>query len=283
MKQVRWFCAFELAVITFAAVPWLAAQAGDTAAIQQKLNSQFKLTSITADRTDIVTAGDVVTIHSPGLVMYAVASPMPPSNTYKNGKIGQGWGGFGRDLGISMLTTGGGTAASYPHRTFVPEEKCWVIGIQVQKDGIVFALYSDPYDDIRYYATLKIPFPNKKEVPSVDAALQEVSEVLTVVPQDNQGDQGGQPAQAQGNVEPAASQPAAAGPPVPAMAALPAIAPPPPPADAPPPTISLGQTMDQVIAGFGQPLKVAKLGAKDIFYYKDMKVTFTGGKVSNVE
>jgi hypothetical protein len=68
-----------------------------------------------------------------------------------------------------------------------------------------------------------------------------------------------------------------------AQVPLPEIAPPPPPPDAPPPTIALGQTMDQVTAGFGQTLRVAKLGAKAIFYYKDMKVTFTNGKVSNVE
>jgi hypothetical protein len=64
---------------------------------------------------------------------------------------------------------------------------------------------------------------------------------------------------------------------------MPDIAPPPPPADAPPPTVAIGQTMDQVIAGFGQPLKVANLGGKTIFYYKDMKVTFTNGKVSDME
>jgi outer membrane protein assembly factor BamE (lipoprotein component of BamABCDE complex) len=62
-----------------------------------------------------------------------------------------------------------------------------------------------------------------------------------------------------------------------------AIAPPPPPADAPPPTIAIGQTKDQVTAAFGQPTKAAKVGAKEIYYYKDMKVTFTNGKVSNVE
>jgi hypothetical protein len=62
-----------------------------------------------------------------------------------------------------------------------------------------------------------------------------------------------------------------------------AIAPPPPPPDAPPPSIELGQTKDQVTTGFGQPLRIANLGAKTIFYYKDMKVTFTNGKVSNVE
>jgi ATP:corrinoid adenosyltransferase len=64
---------------------------------------------------------------------------------------------------------------------------------------------------------------------------------------------------------------------------MPVIAPPPPPADAPPPTIALGQTKNQVTAAFGQPTREAKLGAKEIFYYKDMKVTFTNGKVSNVD
>jgi ATP:corrinoid adenosyltransferase len=64
---------------------------------------------------------------------------------------------------------------------------------------------------------------------------------------------------------------------------MPEIAPPPPPPDAPPPTIALGQTRGQVTAAFGQPTRIAKLGVKEIFYYKDMKVTFSNGKVSNVE
>ena len=34
---------------------------------------------------------------------------------------------------------------------------------------------------------------------------------------------------------------------------------------------------------FGQPARLAKLGPKEIFYYKDMKVTFVNGKVSNVD
>jgi outer membrane protein assembly factor BamE (lipoprotein component of BamABCDE complex) len=64
---------------------------------------------------------------------------------------------------------------------------------------------------------------------------------------------------------------------------MPAIAPTPPPSDAPPPTIELGQTKDQVTTALGQPVKIVKLGAKEIFYYKDLKVTFTAGKISNVE
>src|ERR1035437_5077683 len=226
MAQVQWFRASGLAATTLMVSLMLAAQTGDLAAIQQKLNAQFKLTTATADRSDIVTAGDVVVIHKPGLLMYAVASPLPPSNTYKNGKIGQGWGGFGKDLMIGMATPGGGTAADYPHRPFVPEEKYWIMGIQVQRDGVLFQLYSDPYDDIRYYANLKIPFPNKKEVSSVDVAMQLVAEVLTVAPVDDQGAQGGQAAPA-----PAAPAPAPAPAPAAAPGPMPAIVPPPPPAD----------------------------------------------------
>jgi hypothetical protein len=64
------------------------------------------------------------------------------------------------------------------------------------------------------------------------------------------------------------------------------IPPPPPPSDvpaAPPKTISLGQTKEQVTAAFGQPEKIVKLANKEIYYYKDLKVTFVAGKVTDVQ
>jgi hypothetical protein len=75
-----------------------------------------------------------------------------------------------------------------------------------------------------------------------------------------------------------AQQPVAA---APAPAPMPEIAPPPPPTDTP--TVTVGQTKVQVIAALGQPVKMAKVGAKEIFIYKEIKVTFINGKVSNVE
>jgi hypothetical protein len=260
-----------LAVIAFLLlVPGfqLSAQSGDAAAIQQKLNAQFKLTMTTADRTDIVTPGDVVVIHKPGLLMFDVASAVQPTNVYKDGKIGQGFG-------TQMMMSGKNRIM----RRFVPGEKCWVIAVSVQSDGVSIGLYSDPYDNVRYDAILKIPFPNKKEVPPVDSVMGTIAQVLTV--ESPSGDQG-----SQGTAPPPAQAPpvqATAPAPIPPPPPPPDIAPPPPPADAPPPTISLGETIDQVIAAFGQPVRVAKLGAKQIYYYKDMKVTFTNGKVSNVE
>jgi hypothetical protein len=259
MNQVRQHraCGVVLAVMITAGV--LAAQAGDPAVMQQKLNAKFKVTTTTADRTDIVTAGDVVQLHKPGVVMFSSDSPVPPTNVYKDGKMGQG---FGTAMVMSNPQT--------QQRRFVPEEKCWVIRVMVQKDGISFDLYSDPYNDIHYYGTLKISYPDKKTVPPVDSFLQTIAEVITVVPPE---DQGGQQA-------PAAAQAPAVAPAPPPMQA---IAPPPLPPDQPPPTIAIGQTKDQVTAAFGPPARLAKLGVKEIYYYKDMKVTFTNGKVSNVE
>jgi serine/threonine protein kinase len=47
--------------------------------------------------------------------------------------------------------------------------------------------------------------------------------------------------------------------------------------------IELGETADQVIAVFGQPQKIITLGAKKMYVFKDLKVTFINGKLSDAE
>jgi hypothetical protein len=47
--------------------------------------------------------------------------------------------------------------------------------------------------------------------------------------------------------------------------------------------IDKGQTPDQVEAVLGQPDKIVNFGSKQIFIYKDLKVTFLNGKVSDVQ
>ena len=259
------------------------AQAGDPGTlIQEKLVSQIKLTKTTADHSDIVTAGDVVVLHKDGLMMCSSDSPYAFSNSYNNGVLAANYKNRAKDavksFGRGLIPViGGGTSATdaannaCTSRKFVAGEKFWVTGIVLQRDGILVSTSSDPYNDVRYYGEIKFPFP-RGPVPSADDFAKTVSEVITVQPSDDnsgQSDQGGQPASA-----PAAE---------PAPAAESAVAPPPPPADAPPPTIAIGQTKDEVTAAFGQPMRIAKLGVKEIFDYKDMKVTFTKGKVSNVE
>lgn len=52
---------------------------------------------------------------------------------------------------------------------------------------------------------------------------------------------------------------------------------------APPATITLDQTIDQVVAILGPPTTVVDLGAKKIYVYLSMKVTFLNGRVTDVE
>lgn len=259
-----------------------------------------------------------------------------------------------------MRTPGGGTATDYPHRSFAAGEGVWVTGVTVQKDGIVFRLYSDAYDGVRYYGELKFSF-QKRAVPPPDEALTEIAEVLTVKPADNNepvaatgleqvaglyvmaqatdnrlqlntdgtlslvqkgrtysgtfmieannlmlriGNRKPQAAILQGDtmIDPqgstwvrqtparapasTASFPAAPQPAAPPPAALeapppPLEVPPPPPAD--PVEVKLGQTPEQVVAALGQPLRKAKTPTKEIYFYKDLKVTFVTGKVKDVE
>jgi hypothetical protein len=59
------------------------------------------------------------------------------------------------------------------------------------------------------------------------------------------------------------------------------------PADQPAPsqpiTIQIGQTRQDVENAMGQPEKRVDLGAKQIYVYKDLKITFVDGKVSDVQ
>ncbi len=50
-----------------------------------------------------------------------------------------------------------------------------------------------------------------------------------------------------------------------------------------PQQIEKGQTPDEVVAAIGQPDKKINLGPKQIYVYKDIKVTFLNGKVSDVQ
>jgi hypothetical protein len=277
MKYVRWFRAIGLAVISSMVSLALAAQAGDpTDLLLKKLNEQFVPTVFNQDETDIITPGTVVALKKDGdisgyiqdpdkprwgLVVYRLPLKYCPISTYKKGSLSMGFfdssdTASGDNLSINEFF-------SFPRKYLKIGEKVWIsgFGIANKKNAVLAGVVTDPYDDGRYCGMLKFPF-DKNHLPSPDDAVRMVSEVLAVQPTQNQPAPASEPMP---EVSPA---------PVP----MPDIAPP-----SPPPTIVLGQTKDQVIAGFGQPARVAKLGVKEIFYYKDMKVTFTNGKVRNVE
>jgi hypothetical protein len=278
MTQVQWFRVFGLAAIASMVTLSLAAQTGDPKdLLLKKLNEQFAPTRFTADKSGIVTSGVVVALKKDGLLVYTVTVPSAPISVYKNGKLSQG---FGDMFKVGMVDGMGrpGGASSIPSKKLPGGEKVWVSGIGVENDSILVQVTTDPYDDGRYFGTLKFLVP-KGTVPTPDDAVKAISEVLDVQAAQDQAGQGGQ-----------SSPPVTSGQPLaPASEVAPAAygdiapPPPPPPPTLPIPTIALGQSKDQVTAAFGEPVRKAVQGAKEIYVYKDMKVTFTSGKVSDVE
>ncbi len=243
--------AFTLALAGIA--PALLAQ-DPHAEIQKRLAAEFKRTKMTADRSDIATAGSVLDLHKDGLVMASTEAVAPPTNTYKNGAISFG---FGANMAWGIaLSAANQQTTGIAQRKFVTGEKFWVTEYIVKPDGVVFQFYSDPFNDVRYYGQLKFPFA-KNVTPPADDVIKTIEEVIT--------------AESDAPDTPAADN---AAPPAPAPAAQ---------ASAPPKTIALGQTTDQVVATLGQPQKIVNLGAKQMYFYADMKVIFTNGKVTDVQ
>jgi hypothetical protein len=240
--------------------------------LQQKLESKYAITKTTDDKTDIVTAGSVLILQKDKLLMYATTTQAPPQNTYSSGKLSAGAFGAHEKMQSFGTMIGHAPPKTITTRYYVTGEKFWVTRIDTLSDGVVFTLFTDAVQDVRYYCTLKFVYPHGA-TPTTDQVLSTVGEVLKVqqddsAPADNKGEQqaaaGGGQAQGQqqgGQQDNGQAQVAAQ----------------------PPPTIQLGQTEDEVIGMIGQPEKKIALGSKEIFVYKDIKVTFIGGKVADVQ
>jgi hypothetical protein len=255
MKKItisNYFVAFTIAMS-------ISANAQNTTGeVQQRLVSLYPLTKTTSDKTDIVTAGAVVTLQKDNLKMVPIDSRDLFQNTYQQGRITQNRLGKIADAdklarkfcGRFGLPACPDAPAEAQSRVFVVGEKMWVTGINVNGSGVVFDLFTDAYDNVRYKASLAFPINGHQ-------AEQLVAEVF------------------------------AAGNPADNTSQLPPIEPPPPP-DIPsnpePKRISLGQTTDQIVAVLGQPVTIAKPSAdKEIYFYRNFKVTFANRRVVDAE
>jgi hypothetical protein len=277
-----------LVCMSFAAV----AEEGTKASIEKKLTAEYALTKTTDDKSDIVTAGAVLVLQKDKVYMAPTdATANPCQNNYKDGKLSQSGSckaneTFRKIPGFGHVIPGQDKAIVT--RAFVTGEKFWLTKIDVHdsgkdKSGVMLEFYTDAIKDVRYKGTLFVQF--KGGLPSPEDALKQVAEVITVAPSEEAKDDKEKPAKGgaqQQQEAPAAAAPAPEAAPPPVEAPPPAIeAPPPPPAE--PATVALGQTADQVVAALGQPTKKAKIGTKEIYFYKDLKVTFLNGKVKDIQ
>jgi hypothetical protein len=159
----------KLISLLFVSCACTLAQDGDwRSPIQNELLSQYKMTRVTADKATIVTPCTVVVLRKDDLVLYATGSRYANGNTYKGGRITQGF--FG------VL---GKTARDGSTRTFVAGEKLWLtrIAFEAKGDGVILEFLSDPFDDVRYWGTLKFQWP-KGSPPTPDEFAATVAQVM---------------------------------------------------------------------------------------------------------
>ncbi len=285
------------------------ATAADRALLEQKLGARYKLSTVNAEG-EFVVKGTTLVLRKSGFT--GGADPITCIHQYSDGKISlvgpskAACTGAVRTLSkipIINKIPGVGTANQAVQgnapttRPFVAGEKLYMTKIEVVKDDIHLTLISELVNQVRYTAEIRF---HKAATLEILEAENLVAEVLGI-------DAGGggskststssQPAAAPAYTAPPVAAPAPAYPLAPAPAAtapvaspqpatadtpLPPIAPPPPPDQpaAAPPTISLGMTIDQVVAVLGQPGRVVDLGSKKIYMYPSQKVTFIDDKVA---
>jgi len=260
------------ASILFTAALGASVATAQNSAVADQLRTQYKLVKLALDANGptVVDPGTVLVIQKGGILGVAPISVVTCPARYQDGEL-HAPGGFCAAM------------VKQSSRFFQNAEKVYPakIDLNIKKEQISFHIVAcdscNGVDPPTFFKS-EVVFQFGKGFLETATPAQVIDTISQVLVADS-----GAPQQ-----PPAASQVAAPSvnpaPPTPLVDAPPAaIPPPPPPPDQPPPTIEIGQTVDQVVAMLGQPQKVAKVGAKQIYFFKDLKVTFTSGKVSDIE
>jgi hypothetical protein len=226
------------------------AQNAPAASLEAQLKAQMKLTKMGSDSGGlaVIEAGTVLVIQKGGILGVPPTNAMVAPATYKDGELHTP-GGFAQSL-IGANT-----------RLFQVGERVYVTRINTnpKNDKVAVSIVEcDSCNGVQqpssYHSQVIFQFP-KGYLQSAEA-----SQIQDVINQVLSPDAGGQPQQAQPQEQQAPDQ----SPPTPQ-------------------TIQLGQPIDQVKTALGQPEKIVDLGQKQIYVYKDLKITFVNGKVTDVQ
>jgi len=263
--------------------------------IEARVKSQFALTKMTADRMNFVTQGAVLILKKDNLLAVPVSSNFPPGNSYKDGRIKQGFIGMYRKL------PGGNDVT----RTFVAGERLFLTNVEVRGNEVVLSLVScEPYTDVLFRASLAFPFAKGTLATTDPVEVQKtLGQVFEIGQQNLQQAQEQPPPPGRGYPpppppgNPAGPGPAGYTPPKPPLPAVKKTysdpAPPPPvPQNTLPQeqtavtkSVEIGQTIAQVESIMGKPTSspMAAAGGKLIYRYDGLKITFENGKVKDIE
>jgi hypothetical protein len=299
--QKRIVMAIPVMVIAVAGTLWCSLALGQGAAppsLAEQLEAQYKLAKIGSDSNGptVLDAGTVLDIQKGGILGVPWSSPKGCPAKFENSdlKPPSGWctqaRKHGGKHGFGLLTShlpGAVADDASDVNTNVSDTKYFQVGdkvypssisVDVKKDKILFGVVAcDTCNNTNpptyYKSEVEFEFARgylaKAGVSAVEDTIGQVFSIDSGGDsQQDQGAQGGQD-QSQGGQDQTQAQPPAAAAPAPAPAQ--------------PQSIQLGETPAQVQAALGPADKVVNLGSKMIWIYKDLKVTFVNGKVSDAE
>jgi hypothetical protein len=246
--------------------------------IQEQLAAQYKLVKMGSDTSgySVVEKGTLLAIQKGGILAVPYGDQNILANKYEGGAIHAPsgialmgrksiMGKFGKEQTTHLFAVGDKV---YPMK----------IDVNVAKDTVTLEIVAcdtcNKTDPPTYNkANVVFQFP-KGSLANANAGGVEdtIGQVLSISNDDQQ--QGGQQGADQGGQQQGGQQQGAQDQGQQQQAEQPA---------AEPASIEKGMTTDQVEAAMGKPEKKVTLGTKQIYYYKDMKVIFLSGKVSDVQ
>jgi hypothetical protein len=242
----------------------VSAQLAPTASLSDELAAQYTVTKAGVDSTGftITQPGAVLMVQKGGVMGFPQTDLGVLTTKYENGAVHSPnviAGIFKQNVSTRFLTAG--------ERVYVTK-----LDVNIKAEKIVFALVEcDTCNGVttpaNYKASITFQFP-KGYLESANPTDVEntISQLLTIDSDPSQaaGDAQGAQAQQGGGQQQAEAAPAQ-------QQAAPQV------------NITVGQTVDQVKAQLGDPQKTVNLGTKQILIYKDLKITFIKGKVTDVE
>ncbi len=266
-----------IAVLAAAIFPISLANA-QAPSLQEQLAAQYTVVKMGADSNGaaVIEAGTILNIKKGGIlsVPYGDTSVVPTK--YQDGTVHSPNGALMKGIGFGLGKLGKTqTTAFFQVGTKVYPSK---ITVNAPKDQVVMGIVAcDSCNNTSpttfYKADVVFQFPKGSLATTSAGQVEDTIGGLLAI-DDSGGDQGGNNNAQQGDQQGGDQQGNAQG----GGEQAQPQAPPPEPVQ-----IEKGQTPDQVKAAIGAPDKIINLGAKQIYVYKDIKVTFINGKVSDVQ
>jgi hypothetical protein len=271
-------------VLVCAAMFPLSQASAQGVSLQEQLAAQYKVVKMGSDTSgySVIEEGTLLAVQKGGLLGVPYSDKSSLANRYEGGTVhgpnGMMVSGKKALLGHFSQTASQGQTT----KLFAKGDKVYPTKIEVSADkdivtmGIVSCDTCNKVDPPTYNkANVVFAFPKGSLAKASAGEVEDtIGQLLSISEDTGQQDQGGGGQDQQGGQQ--AGQGGQQGG---QQGAQPQQEAP----QAEPQTIEKGQTTDQVQASLGKPDKIVNLGTKQIWVYKDLKVTFVNGKVSDVQ